>query len=360
MAKGQTYAHERVEFVDARTGVQVVQLTSFPTINMALPYQGRNFTSDSRTLIFLSQREARRDAPWDLFRVDVDGTNLTQLTDTGDAAGFAVSPKDDRVYFHRNAVLWRVNLNDFQEERVGELEGAQASGWRLGGVSPDGVYYFTQVRTRDGRDGVARFRTDGSEAVLLTEWEAGSFILHSVSPGGAGLLLWQIREGKKTWLLLDYDGDEKGIYTSSYDFAHCTMLGQTERVQGCALPPDRALVTIGLGDEEPTTIAQGVYFWHSASSRDGEWIIADTNWPDEGLQLVHVPTGRYRPLCYPRSSQGHPQWTHPHPQFSPDGRHVVFNSDRTGICQIYIAAVPDELRERVRSGQLSVCERRVW
>jgi hypothetical protein len=75
---------------------------------------------------------------------------------------------------------------------------------------------------------------------------------------------------------------------------------------------------------------------------------------------VHVPTGRYRPLCYPRSSQGHPQWTHPHPQFSPDGSMVLFNSDRTGICQIYLAFLPDDLRERVRTGQLSVQERRVW
>ena len=77
MAKGTTYSHERIEFIDARTNVRIMQVTSFPTMSMALPYYGRNFTSDSKTFIFISQQESRRDAPWDLFRVD--GTNLTQL-----------------------------------------------------------------------------------------------------------------------------------------------------------------------------------------------------------------------------------------------------------------------------------------
>lgn len=358
MAKGTTYNHERIEFVDARTGVRLMQVTSFPTMSMALPYYGRNFTGDSKTLIFVSQREARRDAPWDLFRVDTDGTNLTQLTESEGAAGFVMSPQGDCVYFHRQSALWKVDINTFREEEILALQGVQSMG--AGAISPDGAYYFAQVVTARHTTGILRIRTDGSEAEFVAEGERGSLALHSASPGGAGLLVWQKREGKKRWLLLDVDGTRKGVYTSSVDFAHCTFLGTSERVQGCALPPDRALVHIGLGEEQPTTIAQGVYFWHSASTLDGEWIVSDTNWPDEGLQLVHVPTGRYRPLCTPRSSQGHPQWTHPHPQFSPDGRMVLFNSDRTGVCQIYLAFIPEDLRERVRAGQLSVQERRVW
>ncbi|MDW8321637.1 MAG: oligogalacturonate lyase family protein [Armatimonadota bacterium] len=358
MAKGTTYNHERIEFMDARTGVRLMQVTSFPTMNMALPYFGRSFTSDSKTFIFVSQREAKRDAPWDLFRVDVDGANLTQLTECEGAAGFVMSPQDDCAYFHRQGGLWKVDIHTFREEEILAPHGVASMG--VGAISPDGVYYFAQAVTTHDTSGIVRLRTDGSEAVLVAERERGSLALHSASPGGAGLLVWQRREGKKTWVLLDYDGREKGVYTSSYDFAHCTFLGKSERVQGCALPPDRALTHIGLGEEQPTAIAQGVYFWHSASTLDGEWIISDTNWPDEGLQLVHVPTGRYRPLCYPRSSQGHPQWTHPHPQFSPDGRVVLFNSDRTGICQIYLAFIPDDLRERVRAGELSVQERRLW
>ena len=35
-----------------------------------------------------------------------------------------------------------------------------------------------------------------------------------------------------------------------------------------------------------------------------------------------------------------PQHTHPHPCFTPDGRRVVFTSDRTGDAQVYEVGVP--------------------
>jgi oligogalacturonide lyase len=35
-----------------------------------------------------------------------------------------------------------------------------------------------------------------------------------------------------------------------------------------------------------------------------------------------------------------PQHTHPHPAFSPDGRYVVYTSDRTGHSQVYEVALP--------------------
>ena len=36
-----------------------------------------------------------------------------------------------------------------------------------------------------------------------------------------------------------------------------------------------------------------------------------------------------------------PQWTHPHPSFSPDERKVVFASDKTGHPQVYVVELPD-------------------
>ena len=90
---------------------------------------------------------------------------------------------------------------------------------------------------------------------------------------------------------------------------------------------------------------------------------ADTTFPDIGLQLFD-PTdgvGEPRTLCLSASSnQGAhwntdhcpyddgiqkpyaPQHTHPHPSFSPDGRRVVFTSDRTGVSQLYEVTLPAE------------------
>jgi oligogalacturonide lyase len=103
--------------------------------------------------------------------------------------------------------------------------------------------------------------------------------------------------------------------------------------------------------------------WHPSARSDGRLIVADTTLPDVGLQLVDPATGERRTLCHPNaSSRGRqwaepepvwegpvpeeaygPQWSHPHPSFSPDGRKVMFTSDRTGHPQVYVAYIPEEL-----------------
>jgi oligogalacturonide lyase len=102
--------------------------------------------------------------------------------------------------------------------------------------------------------------------------------------------------------------------------------------------------------------------WHAMSNRRGTLAVADTNVPDIGLQLFDPQDGIGAPslLCRSDASnagdhwhgpfpyeQGmipryNPQHTHPHPCFSPDGRYVVFTSDRTGYAQVYEVEVPHE------------------
>ena len=106
--------------------------------------------------------------------------------------------------------------------------------------------------------------------------------------------------------------------------------------------------------------------WHPSINRQGTLICADTTFPDTGLQLFDPRdgVGEPRTLCFPGATkegkhwdtdhcpyddedyqQGKwkvyaPQHTHPHPAFSPDGRFVVFTSDRTGCSQVYEAQIP--------------------
>jgi Tol biopolymer transport system component len=355
--------NERIEYTDSLTGARVIQLTSYPAPAMCLFYASVNITPDSARLILICQREARRDAPWDLWSVNADGSELRQMTDRDGAGGFAMLPDGSAVIFHCQGAVWKVDMADLTEERVAELSGGKPGGH--GFVSPDGRYYFTATQTPGNGGRIAgaaaptvyRARTDGSEVVAYKPDPSDQWTLHSASPGGHGLLAIAVTEGVKEYRLLDHDFRVLGVYTRTHDFAHSTFLGRSPDLQGCALPPDHALLRLGLGGDAPNRIASGPYFWHSASTLDGEWIVADTNWPDLGLQLVHVPTSRFATLCYPRSSEGHPQWSHPHPQFSPDGLCVMFNSDATGVPQAYVVQVSDEMKARVKSGALTVRDR---
>ena len=101
--------------------------------------------------------------------------------------------------------------------------------------------------------------------------------------------------------------------------------------------------------------------WHPMINRTGDLMVADTKNPDRGLQLFDPRdgVGLPRALCGTESSNegAHwntdhcpyddgpvevyaPQHTHPHPGFSPDGKRVVFTSDRSGVAQIYEVELP--------------------
>ena len=107
--------------------------------------------------------------------------------------------------------------------------------------------------------------------------------------------------------------------------------------------------------------------------------MCDTIHPDIGLRLIDVSSGQHSAICYPKSSSKGsqwekdryavaedwnkakqtkdrsaalswmemevdtvygPQWTHPHPSFSPDETLVVYTSDVSGYPQLYVAEIP--------------------
>ena len=44
-------------------------------------------------------------------------------------------------------------------------------------------------------------------------------------------------------------------------------------------------------------------------------------------------------VIFPTDTVYGPQWTHPHPSFSPDETKVVFASDRSGHPQVYVVEI---------------------
>jgi hypothetical protein len=345
VAKGQV-SNERIHRTDPQTGVEILQLTSFPTPSMPFTYQRQNFTPDSKTFIFRSQRMPARDAPWDLFRVDTDGSNMVQLTESENFGTAALSPDGKLAYLMRGVSLWRVNMNTCAEEEVCRMDSLQPREVSDLVITPDGKCLYSPQSLKDGTTVLARFNADGSDADVICRGLQCAMLAYDLN--GSGLLVAGDYVGENMLMLVKPDGSVEPFTPNCY--AHSGWLGRKRMVQGCARWPKQALLTAGKGDAAPKVIAEGPYFWHSAATNDGEWIIADTNWPDEGLQLVHVASGRYKTLCFAGASEGHPQWTHPHPGWSPDGELAYFSSDRTGICQLHLVKVPPEFKGELSSG----------
>lgn len=369
------FASERIQRVDPRTGIKVIQLTSYPCPSAHFLYDWPCITSDNRRVLLFCQRAVARDAPWDLFRVDADGLNLFQLAERGErmeAGGYYGRPAarltlDGRTVF----CVWGYTLCavDVETGGIEELcslekhcpEGSviqnlhiSANGRRLfilhGGPRAKGairVNLDTGETTGVKVDGHF-FACDPTGPRLIVtkgtvEWgtvvrEDGSRI---VTNEGALLAKW----------ITDEDGSDIEYFCPEM-YAHATLLGGRLMLQGCGKPPHKCIWLAEKGRDR-RALVEGPYFWHSGASWNGEWIVADTNWPDQGLQYIHVPTAHFATLCHPGASQDHYEFGHPHPSLSQDGSLCVFRSDRTWVPQIYIAHISKEFQERIIAGELN-------
>jgi len=155
---------------------------------------------------------------------------------------------------------------------------------------------------------------------------------------------------------------------------HETFLGSTGNLVFTIWP--QALCAMDWTTREIRTIAE-FNAWHITPNRSGTQVLCDTNHPDLGLHLIDVASGAPRRICLseatsqgtqwskscyalaedfaaaantageralswmemPSDSVYGPQWTHPHPSFSPDEKLVAFASDRTGWTQVYVVEI---------------------
>lgn len=348
----RAYSMERIHRTDPVTGVRMTQLTSYPVLNHTLYYHCPSITPDSKTLVFMTYAGGGRFTTPDAWRVNLDGTDLRPVTDRQGLTGFVLSPDGKTVYAQDGGTLLAAPMDGEGKvhEEVGHIDGVEFGATLLGGITGDGTWYVSTALMKDGSTALVRYAIDGSEAKVLHRAE---FFAHvQVDQSGEGRILFvapQDQEGRSMWIT-DMDGGNRRTLNLKDSTGHYVWFGRTGRVVSTVNKPFGSIVDIGEGDRQAHVIATGGHFWHAAGSNDGKWVVSDTNWPDIGLILVNVETGVWAPLCHPQSSEGHPQWSHPHPMFSPDGKHVVFNSDRTGIGQIYAAEIPESLREQLAGG----------
>ena len=371
------FASERIQMIDPRTGVKVIQLTSFPSQSAHFKYVWPSITPDNKRVLLFCQRENRREAPWDIFRCDTDGLNLFQLTERGDVCeegGYygrpATAMKLDgtATYVVWDKLLCEVDVETGEITELLSLEDAcpeesviseiliTSSGKRLfitwgirrQGAEPGNIRVDLEKRTAEGIDlgGLASFTArDVPRVVVKRGYAVGELITTA-----EGVRVHKETTNEWSFWSVDEDGGDARLITPQV-FAHWTLLGGGTDMQGPGLPPHRC-IWIGSEGKEPRKLCQGPYFWHSGPSLDGEWIVSDTNWPDQGLQLIHVPTGNLRTLCYTGASLDAVEYGHPHPFLSNDGRIAIFRSDRTHVCQVYAVHIPDEFRESIIAGDL--------
>jgi oligogalacturonide lyase len=337
---------------DARTGVEIWQLTDAPCINHAPYFLNPAWAGAQHDLLVLT---SYRSGSPDLYGARLPDGSLVRLTDSGDVRPWSasVSPDGRRIFYGAGRDLRVVDVATCRTETVATIARGAVDACS---ISPDGdeivASSFDPEGAGTGRHALLAIRTAGGAVRVLHEMD--QLIVHAqFSPDGRQVLF--AGELPRLWLV---DRDGTGAHplrpqTRQEWLVHEAWLNDDEIIFTHWPHALKAIRRDGTGER---TIA-AFNCWHPAPNAAGTLVVCDTNVPDAGLQIVDVATGARRTLCYPDAScrgtrwssatpiwdgpvvesDYGPQWTHPHPSFTPDGRGVVFTSDRTGHPQVYLA-----------------------
>ncbi len=372
-AVGRQWPGESSCTTDEKTGAAIWQITRHPGINHNLYFLTSSFLPDERSLIFASFRSGSAN----FYRAEFPHGPIVQLTDSPEINSYSavISPDGSTLFFTRDSSIAAVDLADLTERTVAEFPGG-----KLGEVdlSADGKWIITAIRM-DGGNGIAVAAADGGGGAIIHEQQR-TLIHPQFHPTGANVIEYASdpaprmhlinRDGSGNRCLYEHDNDEFVV--------HETWLGDTGDLVFTVWP--HALKRMHMPSGRISTIAE-FNAWHICPSRDGRFILCDTNHPDIGIQRVEVATGRRQTICHPagsnrgsqwtqsryaliadfeaaaRAGAGDlgqelswmemkadtvygPQWTHPHPALSDSGRYATFTSDRTGTPQVYVVQMP--------------------
>lgn len=365
-AKGARFDSEHSSYHDRATGALVHQITSHPSINHATYFLQSSFSPDGQALLFVSYRSGGAQ----LYEVErfPEGA-IRQLTADVPVHAFspAFHPDNERIFFVRQGGIWFLRRDTLEETCVIDFPGAQLGECSL---SADGDW-LTAAAKRGSESGLVAGKVDGSQ------WQFIAFPRTVIHPqfhplegewiefaGDPAPRMHRVRrDGSGLECLYQHENDEFVV--------HETFLGRTGDIVYTVWP--RELRRMNWRTLEHSPIAS-FNAWHITPNRAGTLVLCDTNHPDIGLWLIDAATGERRQICLSEASNGGtqwktsryalaedfaaarsaaksgalswmevstdtvygPQWTHPHPSFSPDESKVVFASDKSGHPQVYV------------------------
>jgi hypothetical protein len=263
----------------------------------------------------------------------------------------------------------RLSLETLEKETVFDLEGVPPL--RIQSVSPDhrycvGIYIprpkQCQVVRLDFKEGDWQVIHENEDIInphLQFEPSRGEDILVQHNRGGLvdedGNIVRLVGEEGATLYVIDRDGGNYRPlpvgkpYTNPVTGHECWIGDTGEILLTIASSTEEALREGNLlaarpGAERARTVAKGYRFVHISASKDGAFFVGDArNVPGIPIVIGSIETGRCTVLCISGASGGTPQYSHAHPYLTGDNRWVVFNSDRTGVPQVYVASVSEEL-----------------
>ncbi|MBI4978539.1 MAG: PD40 domain-containing protein [Spirochaetes bacterium] len=375
MPAGTIYPSECVKEIDRDTGVTVWRLTSYRGNSNHLYFTNNCFYDRNTKIVFAGDRDDRSN----YFSLDLKTFVITQLTDLPrmpypydyKLLEAYVDSVRNCCYYFAGQDLFRLDLMTLQTQVIYTMPAGFIH--HIVSCAENGTYVYTSiyedmssrfaVDTQHGYVGFAdiakakpvsrimKINADGSGAACIHEETC--WIAHvNVNPKNENELTF-CHEGP--WNLIDHrvwgmdtvsgriwkirecgKGDVIGHEYWYSDGVHLGYHGHGSggRVMG--------RVRFDNTSDEPVSFPfnTGHIF-----SLNRDLIVGDGDRDGTYLRLWKWNGAAYeepRALCI-HASSWKSQNSHAHPRFSPDGKNVLFTSDRTGYDQVYLAEVPEDI-----------------
>jgi oligogalacturonide lyase len=374
--------------VDARTGASIRRITSAPAIHHHPFFMIPAYDHAMQWTVFAS---ARTGTPQIFVEIRATG-ELLQLTDRPDLGDWSIHPSHDGnyVYFTAGSGGWRVHIPSGKEEQLvdfGELAaqaepaspGVTVATQGGGGRTPRsavamreqgmvGAAMGTTALSHDDRYWAVKFNVGKAANLAIVDTSTGQSkiilqrdtVAHlQFCPDDNNLLFYAGPLTDRVWVIQRDGSGNRRLYKRAPGewITHETWIPGTRELAIVDWPNGVRAIHVDSGVERQVCRFNA---WHPVSDPSGKRMVADTNFPDNGIQLFDARAtdgengvGAPIPIAYPEASSmgahwagpfpyengpievNAPQHTHPHPSFSADGRYVLYTSDRTGFAQLY-------------------------
>ena len=384
MTVGRTYEPEWRDVQDPLTGRRVRQLTDSPAEDYHLYFYNPSVTPDGRYLIFISERTGVSN----LFRLELQNGSIVQLTDTRPVRAeywpFTESVKGvgsclpvvanhgQEVFYFEGSDLLAVEIESLKRRSILSVPSDRRPSMLQANTSGETLVFATwdedlfMERSQRAYAGEKfpdeNFFQETTSTILRVNaltghseeiWCKEKFWINHVHvhPRNRDLILF----------CHEYSGSPDRMWLLNVSSGQCAPIpgqGPDEWYEHEFWSQDGERVCFHGGIRNDTT--QGFCGWcspdgatytkayHNTSGRayahynlhaDGQTMVTDGEARPGCISKVQLRDGKqeFKVLCRHDSyTFGDDQRCHPHPSFTPDGRQVIFTSNRTGSSNIYL------------------------
>lgn len=356
---GKEWPSEMKTWTDPEFGHEITKWTSNKYSNWHLYFNIESFIDENNAIMY-----SNRSGCIDLFKLNMNDGTMTQLTaHNGDLGGKAWHyPELNKIWYDLGKSIRVLNYETMEDKEVLNLEGLDLKsititcdakylvysinknpGWsENNSTGPYAIYKYnlstgeTEQISPDYGFNIGHLQASPTNPELVTYvWQ------HQYRPGGPGIVgfnpirIW--------WLDINkFEGgpvgpQAMGIHrTHEFWFYDGSRLGFSARYKFGPNNGKQYLGSCKLDGSDLFMFEAPVGPAHSQVYKDNRHWVADQN---DGMVLTLYTFERDKVLkedkLFRHNSSWNGQASHPHPHFSPEGKRIIFSTDKSGLPGIY-------------------------